>query len=285
MDIMKNIYLKLLLVMLLAISLISCGEKDNISKSNSNNTNNENQNSIKKEDNDTNQNTKSPELFKVAGGTNKVSGVCEYYFSDIIITKKIKPLDYTGEFYYSNLKNKDNIYLDVIFNTINLNNEDKKAEDIITAKIKFKDKEYSSFSLVESVDGSSLKENDLIKSQEQRTIHYAFEVPNIDVNSGELQVILTINGKEFTNKFQLESEEKQLEEVSEGLTEDEYYKIIKDAMEKEQDYINSIEDPNIKQSVQSARSAAIAESSGLYIKYPSDTKTIDAALKRVLDGE
>lgn len=61
--------------------------------------------------------------------------------------------------------------------------------------------------------------------------------------------------------------------------------IIKEAKQRQQDYIDSIDDPKVKQSVQSSYSAAIAESTSLYIQYPEDTDTIDAALKRVLNGE
>ena len=61
--------------------------------------------------------------------------------------------------------------------------------------------------------------------------------------------------------------------------------IIKEAKQHQQDYIDSIDDPKVKQSVQTPCSAAIAESTALYIKCPEDTDTIDAALKRVLNGE
>ncbi|GAB6169562.1 hypothetical protein JCM1393_20220 [Clostridium carnis] len=75
------------------------------------------------------------------------------------------------------------------------------------------------------------------------------------------------------------------QDVKQSLTEEEYYKLIKEAKQRQQDYINSIDDPKVKQSVQTSYSAAVTESSALYIKYPDDTDTIDAALKRVLSGE
>lgn len=50
-------------------------------------------------------------------------------------------------------------------------------------------------------------------------------------------------------------------------------------------YRKIIDDPQVKQSLQSSYSAAIAESTALYLKYPEDTSTIDAALQRVLNGE
>lgn len=192
------------------------------------------------------------------------------------------------------MENADNIYIDVILDVYSLGNESKLADDIIATKIKIKNNEYSCFSLVESADGSDLEKSASINPLETRTIHYVTEVPIADSTNGELEVILTINGKDFSNKFSLDSLQSSVKEntqqssqqdVKQGLTEEEYYMIIKEAKQRQQDYIDSIDDPKVKQSVQTPYSAAIAESTALYIKYPDDTDTIDAALKRVLNGE
>lgn len=303
----KKLFLRLG-VLLLSLSLVACGAKDNISKTNSNKSNNETQSPIKKEENNikrgndpdvkeenkVNKDTNSPELFIVAGGSNEVPGVCEYYLSELEVTPRIKPSINTKNSSYYDEKNQDNIYVDVVFDVYNLSNEAKMADDIITTKIKIKNNEYSCFSLVESADGSDLEKDASINPLEERNIHYVAEVPIADSTTGELEVILTINGKNFSNKFQLDSIQSSVKEnteqntqsdVKQGLTEEEYYIIIKEAKQRQQDYIDSIDDTHIKQSVQSSLSAAIAESSALYIKYPDDTDTIDAALKRVLDGK
>lgn len=303
----KKLFLRLG-VLLLSLSLVACGPKGNFSKTNSNKSNNKTQSSIKKEENNikqgtapdvkeenkVNKDTNSPELFIVAGGSNKVPGVCEYYLSELEVTPRIKPSINTKNSSYYDEKNQDNIYVDVVFDVYNLSNEAKMADDIITTKIKIKNNEYSCFSLVESTDGSDLEKDASINPLEERNIHYVAEVPIVDSTTGELEVILTINGKNFSNKFQLDSIQSSVKEnteqntqsdVKQGLTEEEYYIIIKEAKQRQQDYIDSIDDTHIKQSVQSSLSAAIAESSALYIKYPDDTDTIDAALKRVLDGE
>jgi hypothetical protein len=299
----KKLTLKLLLLLLLSLSLISCGKKDIISKSN-----NETQSSIKKEDNNEtqdatsnvkeennkNQDTTTPELFSVAGGTNKVPGICEYYLKDINVTTRIKPSIITKNSSYYDVENTDNIYIDVILDVYSLSNEAKLADDIISTKIKIKNNEYSCFSLVESADGSDLEKSASINPLETRNIHYVAEVPIADSTNGDLEVILTINGKDFSNTFSLDSLQSSVKEntqqssqqdVKQGLTEEEYYMIIKEAKQRQQDYIDSIDDPKVKQSVQTSYAAAIAESTALYIKYPEDTDTIDAALKRVLNGE
>lgn len=68
-------------------------------------------------------------------------------------------------------------------------------------------------------------------------------------------------------------------------TEDEYYRIIKEAWQKQKDYIDSITDSKEKQSVQTSQSAAIMESNRLLVEHPEDSEAIDASLKRVINGE
>ena len=73
--------------------------------------------------------------------------------------------------------------------------------------------------------------------------------------------------------------------TQEESTEDEYYTIIKDAWQKQKDYIKSIEDSKVKQSVQTSRSAAIMEANRLLIEHPEDSDAINSSLKRVLNDE
>ena len=191
----------------------------------------------------------------------------------------------------------------------NLNNEAKMTDDLITAKIKINSNEYTCFSVVESADGSDLEKRASIKPLETRVIHYLAEVPLTEA-TGEIEVILTVNGKDFSNKFNLESiktttpsvensveseledeevkpdtQEDMQQDTQQGGTEDEYYIIIKEAWQRQKDYIESIDDPTVKQSVQTPESAAIMESNRLLIEYPGESEAIDESLKRVLNGE
>ena len=68
-------------------------------------------------------------------------------------------------------------------------------------------------------------------------------------------------------------------------TGDEYYIIIKEAWQKQRDYIESIDDPKVKQSVQTSRSAAIMEANRLLIEHPEDSDAINSSLKSVLNDE
>lgn len=73
--------------------------------------------------------------------------------------------------------------------------------------------------------------------------------------------------------------------TTEEVIEDKYYIIIKEAWQRQNDYIESIDDAKVKQSIQTAQSAAIMESNRLIMEYPEDSQTIESSLKRVLNGE
>ncbi|MEG2290701.1 MAG: hypothetical protein RSA29_14815 [Clostridium sp.] len=244
------------------------------------------------------------EIFSVVE-LNTVQGVCEYYLNGLEVTPRIEPSTITGNYSHYEVKSNGNIYIDVIMDVKNLNNEAKMADDILTAKIKINSNEYTCFSVAESDDGSDLEKDASIKSQERRQIHYVAEVPKTEA-TGKIEIILTINGKDFSNEFHLEdikptdpSVESSAgkepegdniktdiqEDTKQDGTEDEYYIIIKKDWQRQLDYINSIDDPTVKQSVQTPESAAIMESNRLLIEYPGDYEAIDASLKRVLNGE
>lgn len=74
-------------------------------------------------------------------------------------------------------------------------------------------------------------------------------------------------------------------DIQQEATEKEYYDLIKEAWQKQREYIDSINDPKVKQSVQTAHSAAVLKSNELLLEYPEDSKAINASLKKVLDGE
>lgn len=209
----KRLFLKLG-VLLLALSLVSCGKENNSSGEEGEKTTSpsiENAVESKQEDDDVQKNTQQDTqedetkngVFVVAGGTNKVQDICEYYLDGLEVTPTIEPSIITGTYSTYNVKTEDNIYIDVILGIKNLKNEAKMADDIITAKIKINSNEYTCFSVAESADGSDLENYASIKPLETRKIHYVAEVP-ITEATGEIEIILTINGKDFSNKFNLE---------------------------------------------------------------------------------
>ncbi|MBU3135757.1 hypothetical protein KPL39_05695 [Clostridium gasigenes] len=134
---------------------------------------------------------------------NTVQDVCEFDLAGIYVTPKIEPLNNSGTYSHIDVKNKDNVYIDVIIDVKNLNNEAKLTGDLITAKIKIKSTEYTCFSVAENADNTDLEGNASINPLETREIHYVAEVPKTEA-TGEITLTLTINGKDFSNKFHLE---------------------------------------------------------------------------------
>jgi hypothetical protein len=224
----KKIFLKLGLL-LLSLSLVSCGQKnnssgeDNSSKASTDQSVSstqglgeesvkttspsvENAVEIKQGDEAVQKNTQQDEtkneLFSVVE-YNTVKEVCEYYLHGLDVAPRIEPSIITGSYSYYDVKTEGNIYIDVILGVKNLNNEIKMPDDIITAKIKINSNEYTCFSVAESADSSDLENYASIKSLETRKIHYVAEVPITEV-TGEIEIILTVNGKDFSNKFHLE---------------------------------------------------------------------------------
>lgn len=64
-----------------------------------------------------------------------------------------------------------------------------------------------------------------------------------------------------------------------------YFDVIYTAWRKQKDYRESIEDPEIKQSLQTTHSAAIMEATRLEIAYPEDVELIQASLQQVLAND
>ena len=142
-------------------------------------------------------------------------------------------------------------------------------------------------------DSNSLGEDTSSTASTSQTVRSSQNSEEENITTSSPSVEFTVESEQDDDDIKLNTKDTTEENiqqntepnVKQGLTEEEYYTIIKEAKQRQQDYIDSIDDPQIKQSVQTSYSAAVAESSLLYIKYPEDTKTIDAALKRVLNGE
>ena len=87
------------------------------------------------------------------------------------------------------------------------------------------------------------------------------------------------------NKDAIKDKQEDSQQDMQKETEDKYYSIIKEAWKKQKDYIDSIDDPKVKQSVQTSLSAAVMESERLLLEHPDDSESINASLKRVLNGD
>ncbi len=135
-------------------------------------------------------------------------------------------------------------------------------------------------------DNSSITSTSQAVSSSQSSEEESIETTSPSIEATSESEVDDNNVKPDTQDSTQENAQQSTEPaVKQGLTEEEYYILIKEAKKRQQDYIDSIDDPKVKQSVQTPYAAAYAESSFLYLKYPDDTDTIDAALKRVLNGE
>lgn len=74
-------------------------------------------------------------------------------------------------------------------------------------------------------------------------------------------------------------------DIQQEAAEKEYYDLIKEAWQKQRDYIDSIDDPKVRQSLQTANSAAILKSNELLLEHPEEANAINESLKKVLNGE
>ena len=220
----KKLFLKLLLL-LLSMSFVACGQKNNSagedtsSKSSTSNVQSSVKESVKtasssaentvkskQEDKDAQKNPQQEatekELFIVTN-SNTVQDICEFNLAGIYVTPKIEPLNNSGIYSHIDVQNKDNVYVDVIIDVKNLNNEAKLTGDLTAAKVKIKSTEYTCFSVAENSDNTDLEGNALINPLETREIHYVAEVPKTEA-TGQIEVTLTINGKNYSNKFLLD---------------------------------------------------------------------------------
>ena len=94
---------------------------------------------------------------------------------------------------------------------------------------------------------------------------------------------VTSSNNHFTNSTESGSLASSNSQTTNSLESD-YYQAIKDAWNKQSKYISSIEDPQVKQSVQTPNSAATAEATKLQMEHPEDSELIESVLNQILSG-
>lgn len=140
----------------------------------------------------------------------------------------------------------------------------------------------SSLSLVAcgQKNNSSVEDNSS-KSSTSQVVSNTQNSVKEDEKTTHLPVESTVKSKQKN-----EDVEKNMQQDTQPKSaEKEYYDLIKDAWQKQQDYINSIDDPKVKQSVQTAKSAAVFKANELLMAHPEDTDIINTNLKKVLASE
>lgn len=103
-------------------------------------------------------------------------------------------------------------------------------------------------------------------------------------SSGEESIKTTYPSAE--NAVGSKQEDKNVQpSTQQEATKEEYYHLIKEAWQKQVDYINSIDDSQVKQSVQTAHSAAIFKANELLLAHPKDSEAINTSLEKVIAGK
>ena len=133
---------------------------------------------------------------------------------------------------------------------------------------------------------SSIKDNSSIES----TVKNKKQTDNLEQDTQEnisqnTQDNLEQDTQENISQNTQDNLEQDTQENISQDTKTEYYILIKDAYKKQQNYINSIDDSKVKQSLQTADSAAILKANELLMEYPEDTDLINTSLKKVLASE
>lgn len=73
--------------------------------------------------------------------------------------------------------------------------------------------------------------------------------------------------------------------TSDEAKEEKYYRLIKKAWQEQKDYVDSITDAKVKQSVQTPFAAANAKANQLEMENSADTELITTSLNKVLNGQ
>lgn len=138
----------------------------------------------------------------VAGGFNKVVGVCEFGVDGVDVKRRIEPPNANKNSKSYEVQTEGNTYIDVSIMMGSLKNEPIKIDGFTSAKIKVNGREYTCFVVTESVNGDDFQKGASIAPSEGRVIHYLAEVPVAQAN-GEMKFTVSVNGKKYSNIFQL----------------------------------------------------------------------------------
>lgn len=132
---------------------------------------------------------------------------------------------------------------------------------------------------------NSVGEDDSSKSNANQFVSSTQSSAKESVKTTSPSVENVVESKQEDEDVQKSTQQDTKPDTQPEATEKEYYDLIKEAWQKQNDYIDSIDDPKAKQSVQTSQSAAIMESTRLLIEHPEDSEAINASLKRVFTGE
>jgi acetoin utilization deacetylase AcuC-like enzyme len=142
-----------------------------------------------------------------------------------------------------------------------------------------------SLSLVACGQNNSVGEGNSSKSSTSQFVSDTQGSVKESVKTTSSSVENAVESKQEDEDVQKNTQQDTKTDTQSEVTEKEYYDLIKEAWQKQKDYIDSIDDPKVKQSVQTAHSAAVFKSNELLLEYSEDYEAINESLTKVLAGE
>ncbi|SFE52153.1 hypothetical protein SAMN04487969_103192 [Paenibacillus algorifonticola] len=134
-------------------------------------------------------------------------------FAEVTLTKteftsKVVPPKPDSFYTYYEVKDAENIYLDVVLKFKSLLSSSKSADDFASVQVKYDSKyEYESFSTIEESGGSNFTYTNITSIEPLKTgvLHFIAELPKEAAKDKKpIDIIVTIEGKEYV--YSLRSE-------------------------------------------------------------------------------
>lgn len=165
---------------------------------------------------------------------NKIDDVIEYKFIEIQTDKKIQPPVPGGFSTYYEAKKDGEKYIDFLLDIKNLKNEKINIENILKCNIKIDGKEYNTFSVIESEDGTKFDFANItdIKPLTSSKVHLLSEVPETELDK-EIELIMKVEKKDYSTKFKLQDvvREKKMIKVGETINSEKHSEIKINSLE------------------------------------------------------
>ncbi len=134
-----------------------------------------------------------------------IDGVCTFSVLSAKFTTKVEPSKPSDYYTYYQVKDTNNIYIDIILKYKNLFSSGKQADEVGDVKVKYNDQyDYTSFSAIEEKGGGDLTYSNItdIDPLTTSTLHYICEVPK-EVKSSGKSVVATLTISDQTYQLKI----------------------------------------------------------------------------------
>ncbi len=134
-----------------------------------------------------------------------INGVCTFSITSAKFTTKVVPSKPSDLYTYYQVKDTNNIYIDIVLKYKNLFSSGKRADEVGDIKVKYDDQyDYTSFSAIEEKGGGDLTYTNItdIDPLTTSTLHYICEVPKeVQTSSKSVIATITIDNQDYQLKI------------------------------------------------------------------------------------